>query len=428
MFSNKKLKIFQYSLLICIAFLPWNATAVNTGSWNKKSLSSQVSEDVIENLLIKSLVEITQGNTKQAMLTVNKLIKKAPNFKLAHLIQGDLLSVHSQTLANIGNLENTKASKKNYAEIEALRDEARTRMNYYFSKDARRLTPNIPVQMNESQQHLILIDTVKSRLFLYRKLDSGLEYVADYYTTIGKNGSDKKVEGDKRTPVGVYFANKKIATPLSEFYGDSAYPLNYPNELDRHEKKTGNGIWLHGTPKDTYSRPPRASDGCVVLSNPDIRALSPILQKGNTPVIISDNIDWIDSTKTNFKKIEIKSLNTELEKWREDWVSQNTKQYLSHYSNDFFYSKGNFSEWKAHKQGVQSTKPKVTIEITNISIFGYPTVSNNNTKNSTMKNQPLVVIDFDQYYKSPTLKNKMRKRQYWQYENNAWKIIYEGAA
>jgi hypothetical protein len=39
-----------------------------------------------------------------------------------------------------------------------------------------------------------------------------------------------------------------------------------------------------------------------------------------------------------------------------------------------------------------------------------------------------VVVDFTQDFNSPTLSNKMQKRQYWIQENNTWKIIYEGAA
>ena len=154
--------------------------------------------------------------------------------------------------------------------------------------------------------------------------------------SIGKNGADKNTEGDKRTPVGLYFASKKLTTPLSEFYGDGAYPLNYPNELDIHNKKTGSGIWLHGTPKDTYSRPPRASDGCVVLSNPDLRKLQPVLRAGGVPVIISDSIKWVDSNHVLKPHANIEPLNQALFNWRKDWTSQDTNQYLSNYSKDFF--------------------------------------------------------------------------------------------
>jgi hypothetical protein len=42
--------------------------------------------------------------------------------------------------------------------------------------------------------------------------------------------------------------------------------------------------------------------------------------------------------------------------------------------------------------------------------------------------EPIILVNFVQDFRSPTLKNKMLKRQYWVNENGEWKIIYEGAA
>jgi len=416
-FKLQKLKLIQYSLIACCALLPWNATAVNQGDLTDKILPHQLSRDLVESLLVKSLMEIAQGNTKQAMKTVNELINTAPNFKLAYLIRGDLLTSQGRALETFGNSVSDGRNIPSANEIEGLREEARTRIDHYFSEDKNRQVPNLLVQLDASQEHLIVVDTVKTRLFLYKKTEAGLEYVADYYVTIGKNGVDKKTEGDKRTPLGIYFASKKLTTPLSDFYGDAAYPLNYPNELDQHQSKTGSGIWLHGTPTDTYSRPPRASDGCIVLSNPDLKALAPILQTGHTPVIISNKLEWIDNTKSRLQNTEKLALQKSIEDWRTDWVAQDTNEYLSHYSKNFFYSDGNFQKWADYKRGIQASKPKVSIKIENVSMFGFPNTD-----------QQVVVVNFEQDFKGPSLQNKMRKRQYWLNEGNQWKIIYEGAA
>jgi murein L,D-transpeptidase YafK len=349
------------------------------------------------------------------MDTVNELIKTAPNFKLAYLIRGDLLTAQGNPLATFGNSE--IEGKPSAEEIEGLRDEARTRIEHYFSSDKNHLVPNLLVQLDESQQHLIVVDTVKTRLFLYKKTDSGLKYVADYYVTIGKNGFGKATEGDKRTPLGLYFAGQKLNRQLDDIYGDAAFPLNYPNELDEHENKKGGGIWIHGTPTNTYSRPPRASDGCVVLSNPDLKALMPVLQTGNTPVIISDKLEWVDSNKAEIKSVDKVALQKAIEKWRVDWISQNSNEYLSHYSKKFFYNDGGFEKWADYKRSIQASKPKVSIKIEDVGMFGYPNTGSE-----------IVVVNFVQDFKSPSLQNKMRKRQYWQNENNQWKIIYEGSA
>ena len=421
----QKFKFLKILFVAVCLILPWNATAINHGSMTDQLLSKKLGRNLVESLLVKSLLEITDGKTKQAFETVNELIRAAPNFKLAYLIRGDLLTAQSGALKNFGDsapststddIINTPSSEQ----IQGLRDEARTRIEYYLSEKKSAQQPNLLVKLSDEQEHLIVVDTVKSRLYLYKKVDGALQYVADYYVTIGKNGVGKQTQGDKRTPLGVYFAGQKLTQPLADMYGDAAFPLNYPNELDQHQNKNGSGIWLHGTPTDTYSRPPRASDGCVVLSNPDLKALEPILQTGKTPVIIANNLEWLEGDKSS-EKLELQNaeklaLQKAIENWRKDWVSQNTDGYLSHYSKKFFYSDGGFSQWADYKRGIQAAKPKVSIQLEDISMFGYPDVE-----------QPIIVVNFEQDFKSPSLQNKMRKRQYWVNENNQWKIIYEGA-
>ena len=412
------MNIFKYLIVSICILMPWNATALNHGSMASQLLNHRVSKNIIDSLLVKGLLEIAQGKTKQAIGTINELINTAPNFKLAYLIRGDLLAAQGRPLLKFGDssLSDDKINNGDH-NLEGLREEARVRLDYYLSDKKYSQLPNLLVKLGAEQENLIVVDTASSRLFLYKKVDGVLTYIADYYVTIGKNGAGKQIQGDKRTPLGVYFASKKLTQPLEDMYGSAAYALNYPNELDLHQNKNGNGIWLHGTPTNTYSRPPRASDGCVVLSNPDLNALAPYLISGKTPVIISNNIQWLEKDKSNFQAAQQKMLEHELEQWRIDWASQQTEQYLSHYSQKFFYSDGGFQQWANHKRGVQASRPKVTLSIRDISMFSYPNFD-----------QPIVVVDFEQNFKSVNLQNKMLKRQYWLHENNQWKIIYEGAA
>ena len=412
------MNIFKYLVVSICILMPWNATALNHGSMASQLLNHRISKNIIDSLLVKGLLEIAQGKTKQAIGTINELINTAPNFKLAYLIRGDLLAAQGRPLLKFGDssLSDDKINNGDH-NLEGLREEARVRLDYYLSDKKYSQLPNLLVKLGAEQENLIVVDTASSRLFLYKKVDGVLTYIADYYVTIGKNGAGKQIQGDKRTPLGVYFASKKLTQPLEDMYGSAAYALNYPNELDLHQNKNGNGIWLHGTPTNTYSRPPRASDGCVVLSNPDLNALAPYLISGKTPVIISNNIEWLEKDKSNFQSAQQKMLEHELEQWRIDWASQQTEQYLSHYSQKFFYSDGGYQQWANHKRGVQASRPKVTLNIRDISMFSYPNFD-----------QPIVVVDFEQNFKSVNLQNKMLKRQYWLHENNQWKIIYEGAA
>ena len=86
------------------------------------------------------------------------------------------------------------------------------------------------------------------------------------------------------------------------FYGTAAFPISYPNEWDRRQGRNGFGIWLHGTPSDTYSRPPRASDGCVVLTNQDIQTMNSALkiaidQRNIVPIHFALGRAWHDRKK-----------------------------------------------------------------------------------------------------------------------------------
>ena len=403
-------KSLTYALLTAITLMPWNATAINSESLGNLFQAKQNGlGNLAETLLAKSLLEITQGKNDQALNTVDELIKTIPNFKLAYLVRGDLLMAQAQQLQGFGGNDSNQTEA-----IKDLQDEARVRIEHYLSKQNTDSMPNLLLAPNDQQGHVIVVDTDKSRLYLYKNNGSSLSYVKDYYVTIGKNGVDKKTEGDKRTPIGVYFAKAKLTQPLADMYGDGAYPLNYPNEWDQRHNRSGSGIWLHGTPSDTYSRPPRSSDGCVVLNNQDLKSLAPILQTGKTPIIIANNLSWSANDSGDTEK---QSLQAAMDAWLNDWRSQDTDQYLSHYSSAFNNNGINYQQWSAHKYRVQANKPEISITLSNVSMFAYPD-----------SKQKLVVVDFTQDFKSPHLSNKMQKRQYWLLEDGNWKIISEGAA
>ena len=61
----------------------------------------------------------------------------------------------------------------------------------------------------KSVNNLIYVDTNKSRLYLFEIKNQTLVKVFDQYASIGKNGSGKNFEGDKKTPLGVYNLGKK---------------------------------------------------------------------------------------------------------------------------------------------------------------------------------------------------------------------------
>ena len=376
---------------------------------------SQPSEP--EALIIRTLIEIKNNRLAAALTEVERAIAAYPNFRLAHLIKGDLLLARSRPLSTIGNTTEVPAER-----VDELRYEAKVRIARYQQEKPVGRIPRYLVQLQPEQKYAFVVDTSKYTLYVFENDNGVPRYVADYYTTIGKNGFDKHREGDKKTPLGVYHVtnslpreslNRLYGNQQSELYGSGAYPINYPNEWDRRQGRNGHGIWLHGVPFDTYSRPPRSSDGCVALTNEDLQAIGRSVQVGLTPVIISDNVEWMDPAAAATLR---KDLSAHLEVWRRDWESLDTERYLTHYSANFSSGKQNLADWAAHKRNVNSRKDWIRVKVDKVSMFIYPGKDN------------LAVVTFEQDYSSSNLSSQDRKRQYWIKEPGGWKIIYEGGA
>ena len=360
--------------------------------------------------LSKIFIDIEKNRLDDALQETEALLKQFPNFRLAHLIKGDLLLARSKPISTFGDARNAPKDK-----VSDLREEAIARLKAYRNRpNANEYVPRYLLQMRPDQKHAIVVDTQKARLYLYQNDNGRPRFVADYYISHGKLGADKKREGDKKTPTGVYHVTSSLSPQkVGDFYGSGAFPINYPNEWDKRQGRNGHGIWLHGTPSDTYSRPPKASDGCVVLSNVDLDALAKNLQIGLTPVIISNSIEWL--TQDDWQN-ERSALNKKIEEWRSDWESKDVNRYLKHYSDKFRTKDQTFEQFALQKKQVNNGKEWIKVKLSNVSMFRDP------------GKDELVVTTFEQDYQSNNLNNQMKKRQYWIRENGTWKIIFEGAA
>lgn len=103
----------------------------------------------------------------------------------------------------------------------------------------------------------------------------------------------------------------------------------------------------------------------------------------------------------------------ELEAWRAGWESRDAARYLSYYARDFQSDGMDRAAWSSHKQRVNAGKTWIRVALTNLSAFQSPA------------KQPLIVVSFDQDYRSNSLSQQTKKRQYWTLESGHWKIAYE---
>jgi hypothetical protein len=236
----------------------------------------------------------------------------------------------------------------------------------------------------------------------------------------------KQAAGDRRTPEGLYFIVKmKTKKELQEIYGPLAYVLNYPNDEDIKAGRTGQGIWIHGTSRDTLPGPTR---GCLSLANNNLSQLSEFLKDGKgTPVFIVNSgkianplelvdFELIDNKHKEFMlekpaSSQDSSVIAFLKKWSADWESRNIDQYQDNYLISKFNSEGvTWARWKQIKLNTFRKYKTIEIELKNI------TVSETSDTTSEVK--------FLQFYTSD-LKNFENAKKLFLKKDSTWKIYKE---
>jgi murein L,D-transpeptidase YafK len=192
---------------------------------------------------------------------------------------------------------------------------------------------------------LLVVDK-ENQNFLIFSNKSPLNQEHSWQCTTGQAYGDKAVEGDLKTPEGVYFLERRISGENLPFdlYGELAFTLNYPNPIDRINQKTGHSIWVHGRGKEVV---PYDTEGCVAMEMKYMLALETMIDLGKTPVIITESFSWepAEASSENSRKIAEQTI-----QWANDWKSK-SERYFEHY-DPVLYSKSSgqsFDSFMAHK-------------------------------------------------------------------------------
>lgn len=276
------------------------------------------------------------------------------------------------------------------------------------------MLPRGVVKLAEEEQFLIWVDLAAGKLnILERSTRGGMELRLVIPASIGKNGFGKQVEGDRKTPVGTYRLTSFLTDEqLIDFYGLGAFPLNYPNILDRRSRRTGSGIWLHGLPKDVATRPLMDSDGCVVIDNDSLEKMHQYITTGSTHMILADGpLVWEPVAAAGTRRQGLEQAITE---WEHAWEDKDNAAYLSFYAEDFSDFSRNRAQWADYKTRVNNGKRWIEVEASQFSFFAD-------------HNQPeLVTVRFYQDYSSSNYQWRGWKEQLWRETADGWEIIYEG--
>jgi murein L,D-transpeptidase YafK len=376
-------------------------------SW--QDLPSVTDKQGAEGRLLEIYRLIGQGEHKQALMNAKSLTEDVPNFQLAQLVYGDLLLAQTSPIAQLGAVPQTLANSS-ATRLAQLRQEADRRLAALQERPPSDAIPSQFIDLPNSTKHAIAVDASRSRLYLFENGPQGLRLVSDHYASIGKLGAEKNTQGDQRTPIGVYYITSRLeASQLTPFYGAGALPLNYPNEYDRKLGRTGNGIWLHGVPSESYARSPLSTDGCVAMANPELQRIMAQVQPRSTPVVIAHRLEWKSPTDLSTEKQAFRTL---LEQWRQAKSSGKIGQLMTYYSPSFASGKKDLTQWRQSLTESQTGKSKNEVEIKDLAILGWRDKTD------------LLVVTFgelDAGQRTGTV-----KRQYWAKENGQWKIFFEG--
>jgi hypothetical protein len=373
-------------------------------------LNAQFDVQTPEGALILAYQQLALGLESKALATVEQLVKQQPDFALAQLLYGDLLLARTPD----GALRPAPGGSSPAAQDRRadLREESRLRLAALVERPGAGTLPRQLLGLSPLVKHAIVVDTSMARLYLFENGPNGLVLLRDHYVAIGKQGIDKKVEGDMRTPLGTYHLGLRRDVAV-EHYGAAALPLNYPNEYDRLVGRGGRSIWLHGERAGSYARSPLATDGCIVLSNDDMQRLADTVETRDTPVLIVNHVDWVlASSSKHLVPSVAPAFEVAYQQWSQARLSQNAVALRGFYETGL--QRGSDSEAKRleHKLLLMSRQELPVQSLDRLSVL------------PAQDHQAVVIVTYREL--SPPEGKPKLKRQYWREQDGHWRIFFDG--
>ena len=402
-------------LFACFTLAPSTAKAAQSkqkASAAAKNRQPAQSGLQAEARLIQIYQLIGQSKTREALKLADALVADHPNFALAQLVHGDLLVAQTQPLKSLGDVPEATV-RAAPGVLTDLREESLLRIKALRDKPAPGLQPANFVRLSPRNKHAIAVDASKARIYLFENTPQGLKLVADYYASVGKMGVEKNIEGDLKTPLGIYYVTNTLdPNSLKDLYGAGALPINYPNPYDLRRGKTGSGIWLHGVPQAQFARAPKATDGCVAVSNPDLQDIVKRVEIRTTPVVILPKLEWVNPAQSN---ADVAAFDRSFAAWRGAKAAGDLATALTFYTADFDSYGKKLADWRGVLAAELAKKRSSTLKDTAVLHWS------ENTSSATM------VTTFSEVPAGAV--TGLIKRQYWLRSpatQNQWKIFFEG--
>jgi hypothetical protein len=255
---------------------------------------------------------------------------------------------------------------------------------------------------------VLAVDAARSQLHLLERRDQHWIRMRSHPVAIGRRGVGKTAEGDQRTPLGIYeIIGRHPGEKLPPNYGPGALVLDYPNDLDKREGRTGSNIWIHGMLPDRLQAPERSSSGCLVLANAHVQALMDILGDERTWVMIARQLEWVHPSSVDPEGRALKRL---VEAWREARADADAARTWSLYARSFANADESADLWRRGiERELTATGPHER-EVRDLSILAWDARVRLVSFTEVLRGQPRGLL----------------RRQFWAQDEGEWRIFSEG--
>jgi murein L,D-transpeptidase YafK len=246
------------------------------------------------------LSAIINGDLPRANAHAEQLVQHFPRFALGQLLHAELLAVSGlQAVQAADQFDFSPALINLLLEAQArLAPTDAQLMPAAAPVNSNRLLPAELIQVGRHIDTVVLVELARSQLYVFDTRTDTPALIKQHYISSGSGGFGKLLEGDLKTPLGIYtIQGFRSNASLPDLYGSGALMLDYPNPLDTRLGRTGSGIWLHGVPPDRMSRAPRSSEGCVTMGNDYLIELRHQLEFESTHVILTDQVEWVTADR-----------------------------------------------------------------------------------------------------------------------------------
>ena len=258
---------------------------------------------------------------------------------------------------------------------------------------------------------VVVMDKKANQLHLTNYQDGKLTIIKTFRATTGQKIGDKLMEGDLKTPEGIYeFLYSAHAPQLKPIFGPLAIYIAYPNVMDKNGSKTGFDILLHGTDDPSRLERPFDSKGCVVLDNENVKIVADVVKMKDTKIIITKDF----ANLQNHPRLE--KAKAFFEKWIKAWSSKDLSTYIESYADEYRSDGMNRLAFSKYKDSLNQKYETIDVKAENVRFYFH---------------EKYDLITFVQHYNSTfkggaqAYSGSSHKNLYLQERNGEYRIIVE---